>query len=215
MENSRRTQVFLASTSPRRIELLKQIGIMAEVHAPQSPEKRLRGESPERMVARLALEKAESVQAQLSELSDQGSGLIIAADTTVVAPDGKTVLGKPNNAADAARMLRLLAGRNHTVLTGYCILSFGQARRKVVRVVRSRVRMRALNKADISLYIATGEPMDKAGSYAAQGVGMALIERVQGSYTNVVGLPVCQVAKDLEQVFKLELFRWCPAKEEW
>lgn len=197
--------LILASTSPRRIDLLAQAGLRARAQAPGTDEAIRPGETPAAMVRRLAREKASSVARKLAPGS---RALVIAADTTVVAPDGRMILGKPDDARDAARMLRLLSGRVHTVLTGYCLFEVGPRPRKpLVRSVRSRVRMRKLSPRDIQAYIRTGEPMDKAGSYAAQGVGMALIESLQGSYSNVVGLPMCQVLLDLEHEFGLGLFR--------
>jgi septum formation protein len=157
-------------------------------------------------VARLASEKAGSVM-QMA-LWKHGAALIIAADTIVVAPDGRTVLGKPRDEAEARRMLGKLAGRTHTVLTGYCILAAAREMEpeRIVRVVTSRVTMRKLDKSAIERYVASGEPMDKAGAYAAQGLGNALIDRISGSYTNVVGLPMTQLLQDLERKFELPLF---------
>ncbi len=216
MKNPR---LILASTSPRRIELLRLAGLDPEVIAPNTDEIEIPGESPAKMVMRLAQEKAEASAFKAMThtapkiLHKQGL-LIIAADTTVVAPGTKKevpqTLGKPINKADAARMLRLLSGKAHTVLTGYCILKLTPSGKKpglleshvMGRVVQSTVKIRKLTAREITHYIATGEPMDKAGSYAAQGLGMALIEEIQGSYTNVVGLPVCQVLQDLESRFK-------------
>ncbi|MCM2322620.1 MAG: Maf family protein [Oligoflexia bacterium] len=201
--------LILASTSPRRIELLSQIGLSFEVRSPNADETPAPGELPRRMVARLAVEKAESVLAGAA--SQYSRALVIAADTIVVAPDGKTVLGKPRDTRGAARMLKLLAGKTHTVYTGYAILELGGRRsHSVIRVEKSTVTMRPLSQRDITDYIRTGEPMDKAGSYAAQGLGMALIERINGSYTNVVGLPICQVAADLEKHFGYPLFAGSP-----
>jgi septum formation protein len=204
-----RVPIILASTSPRRIDLLTQAGLKPRVLAPDVDETMLSAESPRAMVARLALLKARAVAPRI-----RGSALVIAADTTVVAPGGKKVLGKPLNARDARRMLALLSGRVHTVLTGYCVLSVSasgaRARRRskpLVRVVVSRVRMRKLSRRDIANYVRTGEPMDKAGSYGAQGIGTALIESLSGSYSNVVGLPICQLLQDLEKHFGMELLR--------
>lgn len=195
-------RIVLASTSPRRIELLQQARIIVEVIGPDTDEIRKPREAPRALVSRLAREKAASVARKLQE-----PALVIAADTIVVAPDGKTVLGKPRSVAEARKMLRMLAGKAHTVLTGYCVLEGGKLRpSRVVRVVVSRVKMRSLSKTDIERYVATGEPMDKAGSYAAQGLGMALIEELRGSYTNVVGLPMCQLLSDLEEKFGIPLF---------
>lgn len=205
--------VVLASTSPRRIELLKQIGLEIIVQSPGVDETSLPGEKPIALVSRLARQKAASVAERLST----APSYVIAADTIVVAPDGKTILGKPNHQADAKKMLKLLAGKTHTVFTGYCIFPVPGLKKRtrkapptapLVRVVRSRVTMRPLTDRDIAHYVRSGEPMDKAGSYAAQGIGMALIERIHGSYTNVVGLPLCQVVKDLEQSFGFKLFQW-------
>lgn len=196
-----KTEFILASTSPRRIQLLEQIGIRARVQAPEADETPRRGEAPKKLVGRLALEKAKSVATTI--VLNGSRPIIIAADTIVVTPDGKSILGKPQDAREAARMLKLLAGREHRVFTGYCIIEVKpQGKIKaLVRVVESKVKMRRLTAAQIQSYISTGEPMDKAGSYAAQGIGMALIEGIRGSYANVVGLPVAQLAMDLEETF--------------
>jgi septum formation protein len=194
-------RIVLASSSPRRIELLTQLGLRFETRSPDVDEEPRRGESPRALVARLARDKAGAVDGQLGG----GSRLVIAADTIVVAPGGKRVLGKPRDRAEAARMLRAIAGKTHEVLTGYCLLAPEDS---VVRVVRSSVRIRKLSGAEIEAYLSTGESMDKAGAYAAQGHGAALIEEIRGSYTNVVGLPVAQLALDLEKRFGLPLFAW-------
>lgn len=213
MARQQKASVVLASTSPRRIELLQQIGLEIEIHSPGVNEDSLPGEKPAALVSRLAREKAASVAARMNNLLCY----IIAADTIVVAPDGKTILGKPTNVAHARKMLKMLAGKTHTVFTGYCIFpvtSPQKASRRskktipLVRAVRSRVTMRSLTAKDIAHYVESGEPMDKAGSYAAQGLGMALIERIDGSYSNVVGLPLCQLAQDLEERFGFTLFKW-------
>ena len=201
-------RIVLASSSPRRIELLKQVGLKFEVRSPDVDETTLKGETPRAMVARLASMKAEAVDSILGP----GDRIVIAADTTVVAPDGKRVLGKPRNRAEALRMLRMIAGRTHTVLTGYCLLggeTSGRGRwtqQSLVRVVKSSVKIRKLSARDVAAYFATGESMDKAGAYAAQGYGAALIEGIRGSYTNVVGLPLAEVARDLEELFDVPLF---------
>src|SRR4051812_28271515 len=125
-------RIILASSSPRRIEMLRSLGIPIEVRVPDVDESHKRGETPTRLVARLARLKARAISVSGKQ------ALVIAADTIVVAPDGKKILGKPANRMDAARMLRSLTGRTHTVLTGYCILHSGTGRERV-RVVRSRV----------------------------------------------------------------------------
>ncbi len=195
--------IILASTSPRRIELLSHAGYQVITRSPGVDEIEIKGESPSKMVVRLALEKASAVQ-QTIEKDEYKKVLIIAADTTVVAPNGKKVLGKPKNEKEAQKMLSTLAGATHTVLTGYCILQSekGKVTKRLTKVVTSRVTMRKLSKNLIQGYVTTGEPMDKAGAYGAQGIGMTLIEKIQGSYTNVVGLPMAQLIQDLEKIFK-------------
>jgi septum formation protein len=205
-----KTKIILASTSPRRIDLMKQVGLHCEVKSPDADETPRRGESPAKLVARLAREKAQSV-ARKSKPSKSSNTLIIAADTIVVDPSGKTILNKPRNTAEARKMLKMLAGKTHTVLTGYCIYEIDKATTKspsdravhhhMVRVVRSKVTIRKLSPKQIAAYVATGEPMDKAGAYAAQGIGMAFIAKLNGSYTNVVGLPMSQLLSDLETHF--------------
>jgi septum formation protein len=192
-------KLILASTSPRRIDLMKQVGLAVQVRKPEIDETPIRGESPRALVRRLSYQKAASIAERLRA----GSFLVIAADTIVVEPTGKKILGKPSDKREAARMLASLAGREHTVLTGYCIFprTPGKLMPALTRVVVSRVSMRKLSKAQIENYIRSGEPMDKAGSYAAQGLGMGLIESISGSYTNVVGLPMCQLLMDLESEF--------------
>ena len=206
MKSKLKVPIILASSSPRRIDLLRQVRLEVIVLPPNVDEKIIRGESPARMVARLAREKAEAVVALA--LREYGSALIIAADTTVVAPDGKKILGKPIDRADAVKMLSKLTGKVHTVLTGYCVLAVARETdpELLARVVTSRVKMRKLSPKMIAQYVESGEPMDKAGSYAAQGLGMALIERITGSYTNVVGLPIAQLLLDLERKFGISPF---------
>jgi septum formation protein len=193
--------LILASSSPRRIELLKSVHLEFLVRAPEVDETPVRGESPLKMVKRLSELKAFTV----SELAlhEFGGAVLIAADTTVVAPNGKTVLGKPVDDLDAARMLRSLSGKTHVVYTAYCILAVGREMksRKWSRIVRSKVTMRKLSSKMIEKYILTGESKDKAGAYAAQGIGATFIESIHGSYTNVVGLPMAQLLEDLEKRF--------------
>ncbi len=196
-------KTILASTSPRRKELLSQVGLQFECVSPSVNEDSLRGESPAKMVRRLAREKARAVL----NLMGTGDVLIIAADTTVVSPAGKN-LGKPADVAEAGRMLKSLVGKTHVVLTAYCLLQRKNGKEKIrVNLTRTRVKMRAMNAAMISDYVATGEPMDKAGAYAAQGIGMSLIESISGSYTGVVGLPVAQVLVDMEKYFGVKILK--------
>ena len=193
-------RIILASTSPRRIELLKQAGIIAESKAPVTDEEPHPGELPTHLVRRLAFEKAKSVAASITGIA----AVVIAADTIVVAPDRKSILNKPRDKKEAFRMLKKLVGKTHLVLTGYCIFPVhksGHRSRPFIRVVRSNVMIKKLSDTKIKNYIATGEPMDKAGAYGAQGLGMTFIERINGSYTNVVGLPMSQLLTDLEERF--------------
>lgn len=187
---------------------MSQVHLTVEVQTPHVDEKPKFREKPAALVQRLCREKAESIR----EIAVQRyeNSLVIAADTIVVAPDGKKILGKPSNPEDAKKMLKLLSGKAHTVLTGYCILQANRKgpAKKVIRVVQSKVKMRTLNSDLIDRYVASGEPMDKAGSYGAQGLGMTLVEKIDGSYTNVVGLPMAQVFMDLDKIFKISLFSW-------
>lgn len=211
MDSGLQMPIILASTSPRRLYLMSQVHLNVEVQAPQVDEKPKPREKPQSLVSRLALEKAQSV----CEIAIQRyeKSLVIAADTIVVSPNGKKILGKPNDVSDAKKTLKMLADKTHLVLTGYCLLlaTRGATPKKLTRVVRSKVKIRALTPAMIERYVASGEPMDKAGSYAAQGMGMALIERIDGSYTNVVGLPMSQILMDIEKLCKVPLFSWTNA----
>ncbi|MGA7616059.1 MAG: nucleoside triphosphate pyrophosphatase [Thermoanaerobaculia bacterium] len=172
---------ILASASPRRRELLEALGLRIHV-IPSGVEEQLgAGESPQEYVSRLAAEKAEEVARRHPE------DWVIAADT-VVYIDGR-ILEKPSDPADAKRMLATIAGREHEVFTGVALRRISPDHRDV-RVSRTRVRMTVLSDQEIEWYVATGEPLDKAGAYAVQGVGAMFIESVDGNYTNVVGLPL-------------------------
>lgn len=170
--------LVLASQSPRRSEILRQAGIPFVVRAAAVDETPLGGETPEDYVRRLAESKALAVDAAPDET-------VLGADTTVVI-DGE-MLGKPEDAADARRMLTMLSGRRHEVMTGICI-------RRGRTVIRDRavtaVWFASMSEREIEEYAASGEPMDKAGAYAIQGLASKFIERIDGCYFNVVGLPV-------------------------
>ncbi len=198
--------IILASSSPRRIELMKMAGIDVIVRAPEVDEAVRRGEGPKAMVGRLARAKAEAVLT--SVLGEHGAAIIIAADTTVVGPDGRSILGKPKSEAEAFRMLKKILGKTHTVHTGYCILAGAREMKleRIVRIVSSKVTMRMLDDQGIRAYLAVGESMDKAGSYAAQGSGMMLIRKINGSHTNVIGLPMAELIQDLEKKFGITAF---------
>ena len=176
--------LVLASGSPRRSEMLKMIGIHDFRILPDNSDEAIEpGESPEQTVCRLALQKALNVS-YLCDLSDT----IVAADTLVYL-DG-VPLAKPSDRADAAIMLRALSGRKHTVYTGLAIVK-GETQTVVAEL--TDVYFRELNEAEILAYVDTGEPMDKAGAYAAQGRGAVFIERVDGEFFTVMGLPLCRL----------------------
>jgi septum formation protein len=173
-------RLVLASASPRRRELLSGISPQFEV-VPSAIEETLEGGPAPAAVARLALRKARAVAARAVE------AVVVAADTVVVL-DG-TALGKPADAREARAMLRRLRGREHEVITGVAVVDSRTGREASISVV-SQVRMAGYSDATLEAYVATGAPLDKAGAYAIQDLGGALVERLAGSYTNVVGLPV-------------------------
>ena len=193
--------LVLASASPRRRELLTQAGYRFEVHPAHIPEDPRPGEDPIAYVIRLAREKAEAVFRQLTKgvnpgkgsLDEQSSLAVLGADTTVTLDNA--ILAKPVDAADAARMLRLLSGRTHRVITGVAVAI---AERTEVAAEVTGVRFLTLSDQEIADYVASGEPMDKAGAYAIQGRAACWIPRVEGCYFNVVGLPLALVASLLE-----------------
>ncbi len=175
-----RPHLVLASGSPRRRQLLAALGIEAEVRPPNVPEEVLPGEDAHDAAERLAVEKARAVAA-----SAPAGSVVLAADTLVVLD--RTALGKPVDEADARRMLASLAGRRHDVVTGVAVARDGRvvSGREVTGVVFA-----PMDEATIARYVATGEPLDKAGAYGLQGLGGLFVERVEGTPTNVVGLPV-------------------------
>jgi septum formation protein len=196
--------LVLASASPRRRELLIQAGFVFSVHPAHIPEDPLPGEDPIAYVTRLAREKAEAVYRELSAQGDPGGGrmghqsddqslVVLGADTTVTL-DGQ-ILGKPEDAVDAARMLRMLSNRTHRVITGVAVAT---ADRVEVAAEVTAVRFLSLSDDEIEAYVAGGEPMDKAGAYAIQGLAAKWIPRVEGCYFNVVGLPLALVGTMLE-----------------
>lgn len=170
-------RIVLASQSPRRADLLRAAGMAFDVRVADVPEDVLAGEPPSEYVTRLAVAKARAVF--------RPGDVVLGADTTVVV-DGE-VLAKPADAADATRMLRRLAGRTHEVLTGICVLDDRALRTDVARTV---VEFAPMSDAEIAWYVASGEPMDKAGAYGIQGRASRFVRRIEGSYANVVGLPV-------------------------
>lgn len=178
--------LVLASSSPRRAEILRTVGWPFEALTANVDESQVPGESAVAYVKRLAREKAEAVALRTS-------GVVLGADTVVVV-DGD-ILGKPRDEADARRMLRLLSARWHEVLTGVALVRAGASPEHVGAYERTRVRFAPISDDEINWYVATGEPADKAGAYAVQGRAALFIEAVEGDYWNVVGLPVQLVYK--------------------
>jgi septum formation protein len=178
-------ELVLASGSPRRQELLRAAGITFTVMPANIPEEARAGELPQQFCERLAREKASAIW---NKLATDREKLVLGADTIVVVDDD--ILGKPINAADAARMLRMISGRTHRVITGVCLIGSGV---EEVRSDITLVHVNSISEAEISAYIATGEPMDKAGAYAIQGLASRWIPRIEGDYSNVVGLPIALV----------------------
>lgn len=191
--------LLLASASPRRAELLLAAGIPFDVQVADIDESRLTDETPQAYVARLSLGKAEAVQQR------HPNRVILGADTAVVVDEH--LFGKPVDEADARRMIGLLSGRIHLVMTGVSVVApIGPARdtpskgrqgrpRRQVEVVSTAVEFRVLTAEEIDWYVASGEPLDKAGGYAIQGLASRFVTRIDGSYSNVVGLPVALVTR--------------------
>jgi septum formation protein len=189
--------LFLASASPRRRELLTQIGVPFSLLAVSIDETPIEAESPDVYVRRLAREKA---LAGLS-LVDDASACVLGADTTVVLD--QQILGKPVDKADALATLQALSGREHQVMTAVALASGSGC---MVRLVTSRVRFRPISADEAEAYWNSGEPQDKAGSYAIQGWGAIFVAALEGSYSAVVGLPLCETAQMLDE-FGLQY--WC------
>jgi septum formation protein len=183
---------MLASGSPRRRELLHSLGIPFEAAPSSVEEEALEGEPASEQVERLALAKA-------TEIATRFPGRWVLGADTIVVIDHQ-ILGKPRDEDEAVAMLSRLANRLHRVFTGYALINTEFSAQQRIRHVCSRVRIRKLCRDQIAAYVATGEPMDKAGAYAIQGIGAGIVERVFGSYTNVVGLPLCEVAGDLKEL---------------
>jgi len=184
--------LLLASASPRRADLLRAAGIPFQVVATEVDETPLARESAGAHVRRLAEAKAQAAAARFP------GAVVLGADTVVVV-DGH-VLGKPRDAAEASTMLRSLSGRMHEVLTGVALVLSGREARPAVDVACTHVWFASLSDAEIDWYVKSGEPMDKAGGYAIQGLGSRFVDRIEGSYTNVVGLPIPLVYRLLQNL---------------
>jgi len=206
--------IILASASPRRKELLERLGFTVKVIPPGVDEARIDNENPENYVKRLARAKVLAVVERLSQTlyTDVETGVrraapggartqdtrwVIGADTVVVL--GDQILGKPKDTAEAAEMLHRLSSSSHRVISGFCIHDL-RKNKEGVQAVQTEVRFKRLTATEIEKYIAVGESMDKAGAYAVQGVGAYLVDSIIGSYTNVVGLPLCQTVEMMEEM---------------
>jgi septum formation protein len=196
-------RIVLASRSPRRAQLLGMLGLTFETVPADVDETYYSGEEPGSYARRLAREKAQAIAAVHRD------AVVIGSDTVVVV-DGD-VLGKPGDAADAVRMLMRLQGRTHVVATGIAVVRDGAARDDVERVV---VRFRPFDAALATEYVATGEPMDKAGAYGIQGYGAALVESIEGDYFAVMGLPIARLILLLQQTGLHYNFRELTCAEE-
>ena len=207
------SQIILASQSPRRKELLEQIGLDFEI-CPAKGEEIITKTIPEEVVMELSKQKAEEVAAMVSSFGEEHKDittpsdiLVIGADT-VVAYDGK-ILGKPVNEADAKRMLTMLSGNTHSVFTGVTLVLIDKSGRagELVFYEKTDVKMHEMSELEIDRYIATGEPMDKAGSYGIQGKCAIYIEKIDGDYNNVVGLPITRIYQELKKI-GIDIYLW-------
>ena len=182
--------LLLASSSPRRLELLRRTGYRCVVRVPEVDETRHPGESPADYVARLALAKAAAAPAE------PDAQVVVAADTVVT--QGSEILGKPADQAEARRMVAALSGTHHTVMTGFVVARVGGP--VSAEVVETVVRFKSLSDHEIDCYVSTGEWRDKAGGYGVQGRAAFLVQSLRGSYTNIVGLPLAEVVERLARL---------------
>ncbi len=183
-------RIVLASASPRRKELLELLGLRFEVEPSNYDEETVSGSEPHEMVRELSLGKARAAAAKHRD------AFIIGADTIVVL--GNKVMGKPHTASEAKKMLHTLNGKVHAVITGFTILDT-ETGKVLSRSVETKVHIRKLTPEEIDNYVRTKEPLDKAGGYAIQGLGAVLVERIEGDYFNVVGLPLSALAEGLKE----------------
>lgn len=194
LESAKNLRFILASGSPRRKELLAGLDIAFDVIVPDIDESVRAGEAPPSYALRMAHEKARAV---INRIKPGGPVCVIAADTIVVL--GDAILGKPRDPADAVRMLHVLSGNVHQVITGLCVLVRDHDGERVQgQAVQTRVVFRHVTEQEIDHYVASGEPMDKAGAYAIQGGAAGMVDHIDGSYSNVVGLPMEALARMLD-----------------
>ena len=205
--------IILASASPRRKELLEQIGLEFEIF-PAKGEEVITKSIPHEVVMELSKQKAEEVAAMFKTFAEENteittpSDLLVIGADTVVAYDGQ-ILGKPKDEEDAKRMLRMLAGNTHSVFTGVTLVLIDTTGRagELVFYEKTDVKMHPMTETEIDRYIATGEPMDKAGSYGIQGKCAIYIEKIDGDYNNVVGLPITRIYQELKKI-GIDIYVW-------
>lgn len=203
-----RPKLVLASASPRRLALLEQVGIAPDGLRPSSiDETPKRGEMPRTLATRLARAKAEEARDQIANDKDLADAYVLAGDTVVAV--GRRILVKPLHVEEAVASLQLLSGRSHRVLTGLCLITPNDKLR--VKLVDTRVRFKRLSKEEIESYIASREWRGKAGGYAIQGLAGCFVQKINGSYTNVVGLPLTEVVSLLSSEGFPIHFNWLQA----
>ncbi len=196
-------RLVLASASPRRRELLSSVGLQFEIVPSDIPEILDLADGPAEGATNLALAKAEALGRDFSKCVILGADTIVVLGEVTAHNDFWSVLGKPKDRADAGAMLRMLSGKEHSVFTGYAVIHKELGFRRA-RAVETRVRFREISEKHLELYLAEGEWSDKAGAYAIQGVGASLIASINGSYTNVIGLPLSEVLDDLFGALRLD-----------
>jgi septum formation protein len=189
-------KIILASTSPRRKELLEKIGLKFSMADSGYEENMNSKKSPKALAKFLSAGKAEAVASKLK------SGIVIGCDTIVVL--GKEIIGKPENPARAKKVLSKLSGKTHLVVSGITVID-AASKKKVSRAVETKVYFKKLSPAEIEGYVATGDPIDKAGAYGIQTIGAVLVKKVDGDYNNVMGLPISELA-DMLKNFKITIF---------
>ena len=205
-----RPKLVLASASPRRLSLLDQVGVTPDALRPASiDETPRRGEMPRALVSRLSRAKAEEARDQLANDTQLADAYILAADTVVTV--GRRILMKPKFVEEAVESLQLLSGRAHRVLTGICLITPDDRQR--LKIIETRVRFKRLSRAEIEAYIASREWRDKAGGYAIQGLAGCFVQKIVGSYTNVVGLPLTEVTALLAGESFPVHFNWVKAAD--
>lgn len=182
--------IILASASPRRKELLKKIGLKVKVEPCNYEETILSGWEPHELAQKISLEKAKVVAGK------HENAIVIAADTFIVF--GDRILGKPHTETEARKMLEMINGKSHSVITGFSIIDTGK-NKSLSGSVETKVYIRKLTLAEIGAYVKSKEPLDKAGAYAIQGLGAVIVERIEGDYFNVVGLPLSALTEALKE----------------